>query len=220
MIYLLLLELIILFLFARVTTTELSILFYKITRSEKATISLIAIVFLPGTIIHEFSHAIMARLLLVPVGKMELMPQLSGESLKLGSVQVGKTDYIRGFFIGVAPFISGTAIILGLLFFSLQYGWFSIWWIGMLIIYAIFVVSNTMFSSKKDMEGAVQFFVIIGIVIGALYLLGFRINTIDWSFLKGLQISEYIMLSMKYLLVPLGIDLSLIVVSRVLTKRI
>lgn len=218
--YLLFLEIILLFLLSRATTTELSILFYSITKSEKATISLMALVFLPGTIIHEFSHAIMARLLFVPVGKMELMPHSTGNSLKLGSVQVGKTDYMRNFFIGAAPFFVGVTLILFILFFAIQNSLFSLWWAALLIVYSVFVIANTMFSSKKDMEGAVQFFIIVGIILGALYIGGFRFNSIDWGFLNGLSLSEYTLRIMWYLLIPLGIDVVLIVISRILTRRV
>src|ERR1700722_1998592 len=113
-------ELLILFLLSRNLSRALSHFLYRISKSKNFTITILAILFLPGTIIHEFSHAIAARLLGVSVGTMEFMPQIEGEHVKLGSVQVAHSDPIRRFFIGAAPFLFGTLIMLGLIFYFVQ----------------------------------------------------------------------------------------------------
>src|SRR4051812_17870011 len=97
------LELILLFILSRFLSRSLSLLFYHGTKSEKWAVWLLAIVFLPGTIIHELAHFLTAALLLVHVGDVEFMPKVHGSSVKLGSVAIGHTDIIRRAVIGFAP---------------------------------------------------------------------------------------------------------------------
>ena len=114
-----------------------------------------SIIFLPGTIIHELSHWIVAEVLQVRTGTISIFPDLESEgegvSQRLGSVATERTDPFRGFLIGLAPFISGLAIlaVLGRL---LQIGWGGeyLWWQLGLIIYGIMVTGNTMMISDSD----------------------------------------------------------------------
>src|ERR1700681_939898 len=97
-ILLFLFEVFILFLVSRLMTRVLSFL----------PIFLISFIFLPGIIIHELSHLLVASILFVKTGEIEFMPQVQDEGLKLGSVSIAKTDPIRRFIIGVSPIILGT----------------------------------------------------------------------------------------------------------------
>src|SRR5437588_102405 len=102
-----LIEFALIFFLSRKLSSYLSIFFLKYTRSKKITIYLISLFFLPGVIVHELGHWLMANVLFVKTGEIEFMPQIHGEHLKLGSVEVAQTDPIRRFFIGVAPIIIG-----------------------------------------------------------------------------------------------------------------
>lgn len=113
-----------------------------------------SILFLPGTIIHELSHWIVAEVLQVRTGAITIFPDLDTDSTentqRLGSVATERTDPFRAFFIGLAPFVSGLAIlvVLGRL---LSLGWgVYIWWQLALIIYGIVVVGNSMMISESD----------------------------------------------------------------------
>ena len=111
-----------------------------------------SIIFLPGTIIHELSHWIVAEILQVKTGDITIFPdsQTDQSNQRLGSVATVRTDPFRGFLIGLAPFITGIGIlaILGRL---LQLGWGNYaWWQLALIIYGIMVISNSMMISKED----------------------------------------------------------------------
>jgi len=115
--------------------------------------------FLPGIILHEFSHYFLATILLVPTGEINLFP----DEQKLAGVQVAKTDPVRQFLVGIAPTIIGTLVILTILLFplnlSLDKPIFShvqrlllsvkdgknLFW-----FYLVFVINNTMFASKTD----------------------------------------------------------------------
>ncbi len=113
-----LVEIFVLFLFSRILQKGLSLFIFQVTKSMKWTISILAFIFLPGTFIHESAHFLMARILLVPVGKMEFLPKQEGESVKLGSVSIGRCDPFRRLLIGVAPFLAGTTLIILTLFIA------------------------------------------------------------------------------------------------------
>lgn len=210
-------ELFLLFVLSRKTTQNISLLLYLLLRNKKAAIWGMAILFLPGTIIHEFSHAIMAFLLHVRVGEMELFPEYKDGGLKLGSVQVAKTDPFRNFFIGVAPFIFGTGILLIIIYLIMSSGSPFTWWVLFPFLYLIFTVSNTMFSSKKDLEGAIEFFILVGVLSIVSYLLGFHPQEVDWGFLNGLQ--PLFKTGIMSLSIPIGIDVVIVLLALLFTRR-
>ncbi len=210
-------ELVLLFLLSRRLTSELSFLFYNIFKSQKIAVWLMAFVFLPGTIIHEFSHALMAHLLFVHVGKMELMPQMDGNNLKLGSVQVGRVDIIRNFFIGIAPFLVGTTLLLLLLYYSFSYNLLGFNLLTVGILYALFVIANTMYSSRKDMEGAIEFFALTLLPIAFLYFLGVRIQGFDAKEIIS-QTDLFFRTAVVYMCVPIILDVALILFAKIVRK--
>lgn len=217
MVILFFLELLFLFFISQKTTQSIAYAFYKITRNQKITIFFFAFLFLPGTIIHELSHAIAASILGVRVGKMELMPEYIQGGLRLGSVQVGKTDIIRNFFIGIAPFISGTILLLIIIYLILSFSLIASFGIIILSLYFVFAIANTMFSSKKDMEGAIEFFILVTVFLLVFYILGLRFDTINWNFLS--LFNHLFKIGSYYLLVPIGIDLFIIIVTKMLYRN-
>lgn len=134
--------------------------------------TVISLLLLPGVVIHEMAHYLFSIFLFVPVGDMEFLPQKREGELKLGSVAIGQTDPVRRFLIGVAPIIFGTAVVFGLFNF-LAVGEASIW-VKLILFYVLFTIGNTMFSSKKDMEGAVVLLVLLVILILTAFILGLR----------------------------------------------
>ncbi len=108
----LLVELFGLFLVSRHMINALASLIYRVSRSEKLMVSALAVLFLPGTMIHELSHALVAVVLRVPVGRMEFLPKMDSGTIRLGSVEIGQSDRVRRSLIGVAPFLVGMPIML------------------------------------------------------------------------------------------------------------
>ncbi len=204
---------------SRQLTSELSLLFYKVFKNQKIAIWLMAMLFLPGTVIHEFSHALMAKVLFVYVGKMSLFPQLNGNSLKLGSVEVGKTDIIRNFLIGIAPFIIGTTLLLSVLFYFFINQLFGFNLYTVLVLTFTFMMANTMYSSKKDMEGAIEFILLIVAPIIVLYFVGVRIPGLTWDLLSGQNLQDFFTTACILLGIPLILDLAIVVFGRVAIKR-
>lgn len=204
MIPLFLFELFLLFYLSRKTTQGISSIIYKLTKNKKITVFFLAIIFLPGTIVHEFSHAVIAALLRVPVGKMELLPEFDDNNLKLGSVTVGKTDIVRNFFIGIAPFIFGAIILFCVIYLILVHLFSFGVIIYIFLFYLIFTISNTMFSSKKDMEGAVEFFILIIALFVVAYFLGFEAQNVNWG--KNYFFEEILKQGVISLSIPIIID--------------
>lgn len=212
-------ELLLLFLLSRSLTRSLSYLLFHITRSQNATIQIMAFLFFPGTVVHELSHAVMAGVLGVPVGHMEFMPKIEGNRVKLGSVQVAQTDFFRRFLIGAAPFFTGTTILLGLLYFAAQNNLFENYLFVILIGYVVFEIGNTMFSSKKDMEGALELFGTIIVITIVLYFLGVRLPAIDPNaFFNQPLVQEILQKGCMFLAVPIALDI-LVITFLKLVKR-
>lgn len=133
------------------------------------------LLFLPGTFLHELSHYIAAKLLFVRVGKFSLRPEKRETEIVLGSVAIEKTNIVKRLIIGAAPVIVGLFLIIGIVYLVVTHELTSDWRVVAFLSYFIFVVGNTMFSSKKDMEGAWKV-IIFSLVIGViLYLLGLRV---------------------------------------------
>lgn len=212
-------ELFILFLLSRMLSRSVSYLVYYFSRSKKVTIHVLAWLFFPGTVLHELSHAIMAGLLGVRVGTMEFVPVIDGDRVKLGSVQVAQTDFFRRFLIGAAPFFFGTLIMLAFLFYASQNNLYENVWLVILIGYVVFEIGNTMFSSKKDMEGAVELLATITILILIFYFLGVRLPSFNPDMIfANPTIVDVLQKGSLFLLVPIVIDLVCIGLLKILKR--
>lgn len=204
-------ELFFLFLLSRLVQKRLSQFLFMVTRSIKWTVALLSILFLPGTILHEVAHYLFASILFVPVGKMELIPKLNGNSVKLGSVAIGRTDPLRRLLIGIAPFLVGTSIILLVLLLAEKNMLWKNSWAVVAVFYTLFEVGNSMFSSKKDLEGASVFVAIITVLTILFYALGLRIDVQDINNILNDQTVHLFYQGVIYLLFPIGLDLILLI---------
>lgn len=213
-------ELFLLFLLSRALTQRLSLFFFSRTRSQTVTIYLMAILFFPGTVIHELSHALAASFLGVHVAQLEFIPKFRGDSIKLGSVAVAKTDPFRRLLIGMAPFLLGTLLLLALLWASLSYHLYQDRLVLLFVGYSIFEIGNTMFSSAKDMEGALDVLLFLTVLVLLCFFLGFRLPAIS----PGVLFSKPMVVQIAksgclYLLVPIGIDILFIFFLRLFRVR-
>ncbi len=220
-----LVELTLLFFLSKHLINELSKIFLRISRHNYSfTVNTLAVIFLPGTIIHELAHLLTAGILMVPVGELEVIPEISERGVKLGSVQIGQTDPIRRILIGVAPVLVGISIIVGLIFFNLDtLKSFSPFWLAAVLAYGIFEVSNTMFSSKKDVEGALVFLsaliIVVGILWAALYLTG---NNISLEWVKSVDFSSsftFFQMLGTYMVFPVVLDALLLGIFKLVNFR-
>ena len=164
--------LLLLFFLSQRITTSLFQFFYFLTRQEKLSVGLLSFFLLPGTLIHELSHFLLAVLLRVKTGRLSLLPEIEKNGVvKTGRLELAQTDPFRRTLIGLAPLIIGLTLIyfLGKYLFSnfsqlITHNSQPITILLLFIIcYLLFTISTTMFSSKKDLESL--------IVVGPLLLI-------------------------------------------------
>ena len=172
---------------------------------------------LPGTVIHELSHMLVAEILFVKTGKLSFKPEVKEDNqIGIGQLEVTETDPFRRTLIGLAPLVAGLTIIgLGANFYlfpqlanlkidSLRH-WPIVQFLFLFAIgYLIFTLSTAMFSSPKDLEVAVIPALFFTIIILFLWLAGFKLtvpkNLTDWlgNLLANLN---------RALLIVVGLDL-------------
>ncbi|HRN96044.1 MAG TPA: hypothetical protein PLD54_01190 [Candidatus Levybacteria bacterium] len=216
----------ILFITSRFISKAIFIFGHTITHSQSVASRLLAFIFFPGTLLHELSHWGMAKILFVHTGRVELMPEIHEDGLKLGSVQIARVDPIRRFLIGVAPLIVGS-LLLGLIsYYMLPYILnFSFTTSYLLLatcyIYVLFVISNTMFSSKKDMEGASALLIFIIFVITILFVAGRGewIVTAITSIVNNPITQQYSNTIVMLLLIPVGINIGISILFKISPRK-
>lgn len=220
-------EFLVLFTSSRFLFRSLFALIYFIFRSQKAAVFLVSLFFLPGVVVHELSHFVAAELLRVKTYGIEFVPELTGTSLKMGSVKVEKSDIIRSLLIGVAPIAVGVGILCVFLFFIGKiYSYqpvFSSWIHIVLLVlsgYAIFVITNTMFSSKKDVEGLFELLVVTGLIVGGLYFVGIRLHEFIMPILMQAKILNLVQKIDWLLGIPVAINLGVVILSLPITKKL
>ena len=142
------------------------------------------VIVLPGVILHELSHWLMATVLGVRVRQMAIGPVRKGRSkrVSLGSIRVGNVDPVRASIIGLAPLLGGSAAILlvgnlvlgvgdlaratsgqglqGIVAALEQATRVPDFWLW---LYLIFAVSNAMLPSESDMASVRPVFIFLGI---------------------------------------------------------
>jgi hypothetical protein len=164
-----------------------------LTGDQNAAVMMYAIPLFPGVVLHELSHWVMAKLLLVKTAKISLLPKRQrGGRVRLGAVEVQRTDPVRASLIGLAPLISGSLVVLlignqilsaGPLSEALPRGKLaeilSAWWAMArgpdmwLWLYLLFAVANAMLPSSTDRETWPTVLLFLAVLVALSYVLGF-----------------------------------------------
>lgn len=212
-------ELILLFFLSQHLTRTLASIIIAITKNQNITVWILSLLFFPGVLIHELSHLLMASVLFVKVGAVEFVPHIRGDgTVKLGSVEVARTDPFRRALIGIAPIGIGLSLIFSSLFYfttpSLS-GIIEVWKI-IVLLYILFEISNTMFASKKDLEGTLEVAAAMCVIGGFFYFFGGSsvVSSFIHTFLLSSKIVSLFQIGSMYVLVPIGIDAVLLIVAR------
>lgn len=153
---------------------------FIVTKNRNIAIGVLIILLLPGTIIHELSHFLIATILRVPTGELTVIPSIEKDEVKAGKLFLGQTDPFRFSLIGLAPIIIGLFLIylVGKSFIPSANELTTIFsspFLLFVICYLLFVISLTMFFSKKDLEGLKFAIPIILIFLISLHIIGVRI---------------------------------------------
>lgn len=215
-------ELLILFLIGRRLTQYVFLAVYILTKNKYVATSCITLILFPGTVIHELSHLFVAEILGVRTGELSLVPEIADddEGIRSGSVMISQTDPFRRAIIGLAPLFTGLLALWAMSFFTagqwegwvqaFQNGRYTILLVPLLILYGMFAVSNTMFSSPQDLKGLVPLLLVLGLLMGGVYVAGFRIvvpqGVNDALFSTMMTMS-------RYLGITIGINLILFLFS-------
>ena len=173
----------------RLLHREIQAVFLIISRSPEVTVALFSLIFLPGVLLHEFSHYLMAVILGVPAARFSLIPQMLPDGrLQLGYVETVKTDIIRDSLIGAAPLIAGGLIVAYLsvtrlellpLWAVLSNGQLNLFFLGISLLpqikdfplwfYLVFTISSTMLPSRSDRHAwlplGVTFLVLLALAV-------------------------------------------------------
>ncbi len=161
-----------------------------LANDKEVALWLYAILLLPGVLLHEVSHAFVAAMLGVNIGRIHILPRRVGKLIQLGYVPVEQTDFVRASLIGAAPLFCGGAVIVlvGYLVFgtaavvaALTAGdWLTALqnlamafetpdaWIW---AYLIFAIGNTMLPSKSDTHAWPTLGIVVGLFVGVLMVI-------------------------------------------------
>src|SRR5512146_2927670 len=176
----------------RLLHREIQASFLILSRSPEFSITLFSIIFLPGVLLHEFSHYLVALVLGVHTAHFSLIPQLlPNVKLQLGYVETVKSDYFRDSLIGAAPLIAGGALVAFLavtrldllpLWDAFRNGQLSLVWLGITLLpktqdfplwfYLLFTISSTMLPSQSDRHAWLPVGVTLAVLLGLAMLAG------------------------------------------------
>ena len=145
---------------------------YLLTGSLDLAMVILFLVYLPGILIHEGAHWLMAKSLGLKTGKFRVWPRKQGKHIGMGSVSVASGGTLADSLVGLAPLLLGSilvALICARLFETGKIGdtWQGNNWPagmqamvlalldeedGLLWSYLLFAVANAMMPSSSDRE--------------------------------------------------------------------
>ncbi|MBI4097699.1 MAG: hypothetical protein HY426_01550 [Candidatus Levybacteria bacterium] len=213
-------EFILLFILSRVLVKNISQLFARLSGNKNLAMRLFHFFLLPGVIVHELAHLISAEVMLVRTGNLSFSLEPQDERLVMGSVGITQTDPIRRAIIGFSPVIIGILVIsFSVFYFLSNRSPINSPWNYALVFFIVFEVGNTMFSSKKDLEGTIQLFFVTALVVFASYFVGIRISESIFSYFNSESFTQIVKRGIWVLLFPIAIDGVLIIFARLLKKQ-
>jgi hypothetical protein len=187
---------------------------------------------LPGVVLHELSHVVVALLLGLRVLQINLFQFRSRNDPRQGEVIVSKADPLRMSIVGAAPLLGGVAVLLLLLRLvepptvSLSLAAF-----GQLrqqlsdpataiVTYLLFAIANTMFPSEADRRAWWVVGAALLLLGGLLLLLGVR-PSIPPLWLERLSAQmDQLVAALRPVLVIDAVILALVLLLETLVSRI
>lgn len=156
------------------------------TGNATATVYIHFCLLLPGTIVHELSHWVAAKLLGVRTGGLSIAPKPQrGGRVQFGALRLQKTGPVRESLIGMAPLLVGSALIV----------WLARWRFGLgpammmtpntivthlaaaldapdawVWVYVIMAISNAMIPSASDTRAWPRMGLYVGILLFFLWV--------------------------------------------------
>lgn len=214
-----------LYLAHRKMTLELSRLIHRLGGNQNMIIWVWSVIFLPGTIIHEISHFLAAAATGARTGKIEIFPEFIEDILDeeaeeksgvaLGYVQVARMNPLQGFIVGIAPFISGMALLIWLAsLMRVNYLSENLWPL-LFQTYLFFIIGNSFFPSWADLKQTLPLVIFILILTGLGWFFGFQLligpSSPVWGVLDSMS---------GALLISVAINLCLVGALVLINKRL
>ncbi len=187
--------------------------------SYDAGMALLWFFLLPGIIIHELSHWLMARLMNLKTGRFHIWPQLKGKQIILGSVEVQRGNLLLDSLVGLAPFIGGSLCLLAIGYWTFDAGALGLAWEGQdwprfldlllgapavpdswIWLYLLVTISNAMMPSPTDRESWRPVLIYLVIVASALLFFGW------WPSLPG-ELTRQLLDGLRTLSYAFGLSL-------------
>ena len=180
---------------------EIQIVMYLLTKQNaKLTMAFFSFLFLPGVVLHEFSHFIVAKLLFVRTRNFSIIPKMMPQGyLRMGYVEVAETDMVRDSLIGAAPLIFGNLVVAYIAIYRLHLtplwdvlrnGQMNLFWLGVTLLptvpdfalwfYLTFAISSTMLPSRSDRNAWLP----LGLSVAVLVALALFAGAGSWMMLN------------------------------------
>lgn len=187
---------------------------YRLTRSPDLAMVVLFLVYLPGILVHEGAHWLMAKALGLKTGKFRVWPRKQGRQIGMGSVSVERGGTVADSVVGLAPLIIGSILValIGTQVFQTEQissiwqtgSWAAAWERlrsalisnpdGLLWSYLLFAVANAMLPSSSDREPLKSLLLYI-LIFGGLYILIDRSGQIFFQLAAWLVPSIQILVS-------------------------
>ena len=134
-----------------------------ITKNRLLIAKAVGYIFFIGTLVHELSHIIMARLLFVRTKNINLQTEIIDDRhIKYGTAEIEVTDPFRSNLIGIAPLIFGISLIY---FLTLNINFNFLTWYDAIKLFLISQISNSMFLSDSDTKDLKVISIILLIIL-------------------------------------------------------
>lgn len=162
---------------------------YRLTQSADLAMVALFLLYLPGILIHEASHWLMAKILGLKTGKFRVWPRKRGRHIGMGSVSVSHGGVVADSLVGLAPLIVGSFFVAMVGEQVFQSNFLPTLWQegdwgnglqallyavtrqedGFLWSYLLFAVANAMLPSSSDREPLRSLLLYI-VLFGVLYI--------------------------------------------------
>ncbi|MBP9687290.1 hypothetical protein KBD68_01380 [Candidatus Woesebacteria bacterium] len=131
----------------------------------------IGLLYFPGTLLHELSHYLAARLFRVPVLSFSIFPRITTTGIIFGQVSIQRVDPFRRALVAIAPLVIGAVLLYGALQWIIRFGQFNA--PTAIVCYIALCLLNMMIPSRQDITVALPGLLLTGIVIMLILILLF-----------------------------------------------
>lgn len=162
-----------------------------VTRSPDMAMVTVFLLFLPGIIIHEFSHWIVAKVLGLRPSRFRVWPKRQGGYIGLGSVSIRSGGMWLDSLVGLAPLVAGTVIVAligyqvfgsdALLAVLAQNQWSKTATVfltaisardGAVWAYLVFAIANSMMPSRSDRQPVMPLLLYVAFAAIVYFVIG------------------------------------------------